>query len=197
MLPMHTLRLFLFTTTLLIGFYKQKAYALTYIPVYPVDPYYYYPYGYPPPEHLSLDEDLADFSLNGLTQICINHQKLCSEHVQHRLHKLKTLRTVGIALIVTGLTATIVGPLWTALSVRQTTDNFGNQNYTADYVPLIVGLSLGISLPITGGILMPRRSDLLETISEFNRDNPEKPIQLQFGYQIQQQRSLLKLAFQL
>lgn len=144
------------------------------VPVMPMGPYpsYYYP----PPEHLEFNNQYYDLSLSGLQKLCLAHPDACTPAQREALEGFATRRTVGLVLLFTGVAAAIAGPVWTAASIRR--DSTGTH---ANAVPLIVGLSAGVALPLTGGLIMPHRSELVDVINEMNAAHPETPVRINLG----------------
>jgi hypothetical protein len=130
------------------------------------------------PPLLVLDNQYYGVDLHGVTRLCDAHPDLClDEPLQRHLRRLRGRRIAGITLAWTGVAAAILGP------VISTAVNCGQDGtYCRPDNGVVLGTVLGgLAMGITGLVLIPGSSDVLQLINRINQGHPEHPVQLRMG----------------
>ena len=160
----------------LLGHAEQLQAAIFVAPVVP----FYEPYFFRPERYIQLGQQYYELSLTGLQHLCREHPETCGDEAQQAtLRGLTKRRTTGIALTVLGIAAALGGSTWTLATRDYASDG---QVRSVNVVPLIVGVSLGVALPLVGGILIPHDRDMIDFINASNAAHPKVPIELRFGH---------------
>jgi hypothetical protein len=147
---------------------------LPYGPVFPYGPAYFRPERY-----MQVDQQYFELSLGGLQRLCAAQPGMCRSDAQRaELSSLRNRQVAGVALIVGGVAAAVGGTIWTLSSTHYDSQGFLT---SANDVPLFVGLGLGITLPLVGGIVAPHGGDIVDFVNGINGQQPEHPVELHLG----------------
>jgi hypothetical protein len=157
---------------------RPAAAAVIIAPVMPFMPYYgpYVPYYEIREPYLQVDNEYYEVSLSGLDKLCRSRPELCAGTAQQEgLDSLHSRRAAGIGLLVTGIVGLVGGTVWSLATIHE--DAFGYVD-RANYIPLYVGLGMGITLPLIGGVLMPHADDVVDFVNGSNRAHPDELVRI-------------------